>query len=133
MNLRRFLLFIFVLGLVGTAAELLAAGHFETPVQWTPLILIAAAVPALIWQTPSGRPLRVVLVLFLISGCVGTVLHNRAKMEFQLESDPSLSGWALFVKSFDSKTPPALAPGTMIQLGLLGLAYQAAGKTRRSG
>ncbi len=132
MNLRRFLLFILILGLAGTATELLVSGHTETPVQWTPLVLIALAVPALVWQHASGRPLTAVMVLFLISGCVGTVLHNRAKMEFQLESDPSLSGWDLFLKSFDSKTPPALAPGTMIQLGLLGLAYQAAGKPRRT-
>jgi hypothetical protein len=37
--------------------------------------------------------------------------------------DPSLSGWPLFVKVVTAKAPPALAPGVMVQLGLLGLVY----------
>jgi hypothetical protein len=34
-----------------------------------------------------------------------------------------LAGWQLFWQAIRSKTPPALAPGVMIQLGLIGLAY----------
>jgi len=37
--------------------------------------------------------------------------------------DPSLEGWALFVKVIRAKAPPALAPAAMIQIGLLGLLY----------
>jgi hypothetical protein len=44
-------------------------------------------------------------------------------MEFQLEMDPSLQGVNLYRKAILAKTPPALAPGAMIQLGLIGLAY----------
>jgi hypothetical protein len=62
-------------------------------------------------------------VLFLLSGVVGMVLHFQVNMEFQLEMDPALSGMALYQKSILAKTPPALAPGAMIQLGLIGLAY----------
>ena len=135
--LRRFLLLILVLGLCGTAAELILTGHTESAWQWTPLILIALLLPALGWNasSPAGaasHTLRAILILFLVSGVVGTVLHWRGKMEFQAESNPKLSGWELFRKSAESKSPPALAPGVMIQLGLLGLAYQAAGKARRS-
>jgi len=135
--LRRFLLFILILGLSGTAAELILTQHTESVWQWTPLILIAMALATLAWNVTSpadaaARVLRVILILFLVSGVVGTILHWRGKMEFQAESNPKLSGWELFRKSSESKSPPALAPGVMIQLGLLGLAYQAAGKTRRS-
>ncbi len=37
--------------------------------------------------------------------------------------DPALSGSALWWKVLRAKAPPALAPGTMVQLGLIGLAY----------
>jgi hypothetical protein len=63
------------------------------------------------------------MLLFLISGVVGMYLHFEVNMEFQLEMDPALSGTALFRKAILAKTPPALAPGAMIQLGLIGLAY----------
>jgi hypothetical protein len=43
-------------------------------------------------------------------------------MEFELETYPSISGLALFKEAMMGATP-ALAPGTMIELGLIGLAY----------
>jgi len=51
------------------------------------------------------------------------VLHYRGSMEFQLEVNPELAGLELFLKVVRAKAPPALGPGAMIQLGLLGLAY----------
>ncbi|MFB3131882.1 MAG: hypothetical protein ACE10K_05095, partial [Rhodothermales bacterium] len=42
--------------------------------------------------------------------------------EFELEMYPTLKGLELFWESIKGATP-ALAPGTMIQLGLLGWAY----------
>ena len=57
-----------------------------------------------------------------VSGATGTVLHYRANMEFKLEMDPSMSGLALFWSVVQAKAPPALAPGNMALLGLLGLA-----------
>jgi hypothetical protein len=50
-------------------------------------------------------------------------LHYRANVAFQREVDPSIAGQALFLKAITAKTPPALAPGSMSQLGLIGLAY----------
>ena len=128
-RLRRFLLLILLLGLAGTGTELLLTAHTESAWQWTPLVLIGLLLVGLAMGATATT--RVILVLFLVSGVVGTVLHWRGKMEFQAESNPALSGWELFRKSAETKSPPALAPGVMIQLGLLGLAYQAAGKTRR--
>jgi hypothetical protein len=41
-----------------------------------------------------------------------------------LETNPALAGWELVREAiFSGTTPPVLAPGMMIQLGLIGLAY----------
>jgi hypothetical protein len=44
-------------------------------------------------------------------------------VEFQLEVSPGLAGWELLRKALNAKAPPALAPGVMAQLGVLGLIY----------
>jgi hypothetical protein len=49
-------------------------------------------------------------------------LHYRANQKFELEADPNMTGFALFSKVMTGAAP-ALAPGAMIQLGLLGLVY----------
>jgi uncharacterized membrane protein len=67
--------------------------------------------------------LQITMVLFIAAGLLGVVLHYQANVEFQREVDPSIAGWALLSKAMTAKTPPALAPGSMVQLGLIGLAY----------
>jgi hypothetical protein len=140
-RLRRLLLGLLLFGLVGTAAELVLIGHDEDPWQLIPLVVIAMAVAsgALLWgqtrvrpgsergQTPRARSstvrfFRVSMLLLILSGVLGAVLHYRANMEFKLEMDPSLTGWALFSSVIQAKAPPALAPGNMALLGLLGFA-----------
>ena len=63
------------------------------------------------------------MVLFIASGILGMYLHYRANVEFQREVDPAIAGRELLMKAITAKTPPALAPGSMSQLGLIGLAY----------
>jgi hypothetical protein len=63
------------------------------------------------------------MVLFILSGFIGLFQHYRAKAEFQLEVNPSLQGKALFWEAAKSLSPPTLAPGVMIQMGLLGLVW----------
>ena len=128
LTLRRILLGILVVGLAGLAIELLLLKHDEEAAQLVPLALIALAFVAIVWQafnaTPvSLRVLRAIMVLFVLAGGVGIALHYQANVEFQREVDPSIAGRALFVKAMTAKTPPALAPGSMTQLGLIGLAY----------
>lgn len=127
-SLRRIILLILVFGLVGTGSELLFIGHDEGALQVIPLVLIASGLGAVWWHATFGtssslRVLRVIMGAFISVGLLGVGLHYRGSMEFQLEVDPSLAGTALFMKVMNSKTPPALAPGIMMQLGLLGLAY----------
>ena len=67
--------------------------------------------------------LRLTMVLAIVSAGIGFALHYRANAEFQLDIDPSMGGPALWMKVLRAKAPPALAPGVMAHLGLLGLAY----------
>ena len=127
-RIRRWLLWVLVLGLVGTEAELLLLEHYEDPWQLIPLFLIALAMAVLAWHTrqrdaASLRALRVLMVLFLVAGLAGVALHFRGASEFQLEIDPAMGAWDLVKKVMRAKAPPVLAPGVMLQLGLIGLAY----------
>ena len=125
---RRILLAILSLGIAGISLELWLMAHTEDIYQLIPLWLAALAAVAIVTVVvrPSAATVRLfqaVMALFLISGIVGAYLHFQVNMEFQLEMDPALSGTALYRKAILAKSPPALAPGAMIQLGLIGLAY----------
>lgn len=125
---RRILLGILLLGAIGLSAELLLLKHTEDATQWIPLVLngLTVVMSAKVVIKPSNGTIRlfqVAMLLMIISGAVGMYLHLRANMEFQLEMDATLTGWALLKKSVVAKSPPALAPGAMMQLGLIGLAY----------
>ncbi len=128
-RLRKFLLLILLLELLGTLAELLIAEHTEDKLQWIPLVLLIAAMLVLAWHALAQksrlclRTLQGLMALFIVAGFTGITLHMKGKMEFKQESDPSLHGWKLMLASLESKTPPPLAPGVMIQMGLLGLAF----------
>ena len=133
--IRQILLTIFLLGAVGTGAELLLVGHIEEVWQWIPLALLlmgllALLVHAFAGSSSSTRIFQVMMILFITSGIVGIGLHYKARMEFKLEMNPEVGGTKLFLETIRGATvPPVLAPGMMIQLGLLGLAYTYAQKT----
>ena len=125
--IRRFLLILFVIGALGTGAELLLLGRTEDLWQWAPLVLLAASLVTLGWRVVArgARSLRLFLgtmILFVLSGGVGLWLHYHGNAEFEREMYPSLKGAELFWESVTGATP-TLAPGAMLELGLLGLAY----------
>jgi hypothetical protein len=128
--LQRRLLAVLFVGLAGAAAELLLIGHYEDPLQWIPLVLLAVAMVAtaamlLSFATPLAmmrRLFQIAMVSLIVSGAVGSVVHYRANLEFKHEMDPSLSGFALFKSVITAKAPPTLAPGTLAVFGLFGLA-----------
>ena len=102
--------------------------HYEQPLQFVPLILIVAAASILWWEfrrrdLASRRATQIVMVLFVLAGFVGFAAHFRGSAEYQLELNPDMSNWELLEKILRAKAPPLLAPGMMLQLGLLGLAY----------
>ncbi|HLN85750.1 MAG TPA: hypothetical protein VK200_04795 [Candidatus Limnocylindrales bacterium] len=126
--LRKILLAILILGMAGSGTELILLKHTEEPRQWIPLILLTVASSALAWHVLGGGPtatrmLRWLMIGFIIGGGLGIYFHYRGLVEFKLESNPSLAGWDLFWQAIRGKTPPLLAPGALIQLGLVGLVY----------
>lgn len=133
---RRGILVVLLLGTLGMAAELLLLVHYEAIDQLIPLALAALAVATLAWGTlaPSAAAfvaLRAVMTAFVLAGVVGIVLHFQANAEFQREIDPALDGLELAWKVLQAKAPPALAPGVMVQLGLLGWLYAYLGANDR--
>ena len=125
---RRILLAILVIGVIGISAELALLNHVEDFNQWIPLglsalTLLLSTVVAIRPTAAAIRMFQFVMLLLIVSGAVGIYLHYGATTEFQLEMDPTLTGFALFKKAIVAKAPPALAPGAMTQLGLSGLAY----------
>jgi len=127
-TLRRILFAVLLTGLIVTGTDLILLAHFEDPLQLTPLVLLGLGILVLCWHAigrgrASLRVLQMLMVLFVIGGLLGFVLHYRGSMEFQLEVNPELSGLELFLKTIRAKAPPALGPSAMIYLGLLGLAY----------
>ena len=126
--IRAFLLAILLLGLVGSGAELLLLNHVESLLQWIPVVLILLSFVILGWHavrrtSASTRAIQGTMVAFIAAGLAGFYFHYQGSAEFKLESNPSLAGWQLFWEAIRGKAPPALAPGVMIQLGLIGLAY----------
>lgn len=125
--LRGFLLLLFLIGSLGVGAELLLLEHYEDYWQWTPLVLVGLSLAVLAWcalapDRTSLRAFQGMMGLLVISGFVGLWLHYQGNVEFEQEMYPTLKGLELFWEALKGATP-ALAPGTMIQLGLLGLAF----------
>jgi hypothetical protein len=126
--LRLWILGVLVLGLLGTVVELVLLSHYEQPVQLVPVVLLVLALLVLAWHVMghSAASLRVLMglmILFVLAGFAGFAAHFYGSAEFQLDLEPSLSTWELLEKVMRAKAPPLLAPGMMMQLGLLGLAY----------
>ena len=127
-GLRRLLGGILVLGMSGTLVELLLLRHVGDRIQLIPIVLLGAGLAAVVWHafarsSASGAAVRVVMVCFIAAGLAGVYYHFAANVEFQRETDPALRGRALVWRALEATVPPALAPGVMLQLGLVGLAY----------
>ncbi len=125
--LRKYLLAVICFGIVGTGTELLLLGHYDGYWQLTPVVLLGVGQLAICWHLFDRRPrplrsLRAIMILFLIAGVIGLVQHFSGNAAFEQEMTPEIGGVDLIVESLTGATP-ALAPGAMIQLGLLGLLY----------
>jgi hypothetical protein len=126
MRLRRLLLALLAFGLVGISIELVLLEHYEDPVMFVPFATIAGGLAAVALHATANtaataRVLQAAMAVLIVSGVTGVVLHYQGSLEFQLDMDPAISRWDLFWKVMHMKAPPTLAPGVMVQLGLLGL------------
>jgi hypothetical protein len=126
--IRRVLGLLLLAALVGTFVELLLLEHDEDAWQLIPLALLTGGVVTLVSTAIRPAPLtvaafRLVMMLMIVGGVLGFGLHFRANLEFQRELTPAGTVSDLFWKAVSAKTPPALAPGVLAQLGCLGLIY----------
>ena len=114
--------------MLGLFVELLLLGHYEDVLQLVPLVLILSALAIVGWHIVrpawgSIRALQVVMGFFLAAGAAGIVLHFEGAAAFQREIAPAISWTELVSKALGAQAPPVLAPGVMMQLGLMGLIY----------
>lgn len=131
---QRILAVILALAMAGLLIELLLIEHFEDTWQLLPLILLGLGLIALAWHALAPGPVswRVfgsLMALFIIAGFTGFYMHYTGNVEFELEQNPSAARWVLFREAMMGATP-ALAPGAMIQTGLIGLLYAFVSKGR---
>ncbi len=125
--LRRRLLAVIAIGVVGTGAELALLGHYEELLQWLPLALLGLGAVGLaaVWLRTNRTTLIATFMLgvvYVLAGGLGVLLHYRGNVEFEREMYPSRAGLELVWESLTGATP-ALAPGAMALLGLLMLAF----------
>lgn len=125
--LRRGLLVLLAIGAGGLISELVLLEHYEDKPQYIPFGLLTLTVIATAWhwldgQKRSLRAFQAVMMLLIIAGPVGIFFHIRGNYEMEREFDPSLLGFDLWLTVFRGEAP-VLAPGTLVQFGLLGLLY----------
>ena len=125
--LRRGLLALLAIGCVGLISELVLLEHYEDKLQFVPFVLLTLALITIAWHwwdegKRSLRYLQAVMLLFVVAGPVGMFLHVRGNYLSEREFDPSVLGLDLWLAVFRGEAP-TLAPGTLVQFGLLGLLY----------
>jgi uncharacterized membrane protein len=126
-RVRRILLALVVLGILGLTVELLLLEHTESATQLIPLFVLAvglgiSAKLAIRTTRRSLRFFRLVMLSFIVAGLLGLYLHLEGNIGFERETDPSARGLGLFWRALRGGVP-LLAPAAMAQLGLLGLAF----------
>jgi hypothetical protein len=123
---QRVLLGLVVITIIGLIPELVLLEHYEEWQQLIPLVLLGLALISTLWLwfLPRRAVLnlfRSVMMLCLASAGLGLYFHYQANVEFVLERHSDYHGWQLFQAAMTGAMP-ALAPGTMAQLALIGLA-----------
>jgi hypothetical protein len=120
------------------STELLLVRHFDNPNQLIPLAVGAFGLAAVVWTAVSPgiaaiRTLQLAMLVYVGSGIIGITLHAQANAAAQRELGSALSGLAFAWQVLAVTAPPALSPGLLIQLGLLGLLSTHAHPTLREG
>lgn len=125
--IRRGILALLVFGCVGLIGELVLLEHYEELPQRVPLVLLTLTLVTVVWHWLAGsrrslRVLQLVMIFLIVAGAVGVYLHFGSNYEFERELEPDLAGLPFWIEVIRGATP-TLAPGTLIQFGLLGLLY----------
>jgi hypothetical protein len=127
MSLRQMLLALVLVGIAGLIVELLLLGHYDSLTQWIPLAMLGAGLAstiAVVMRESRGtvRTFQLVMGMFVLGGALGLYFHLNGNVEWALERNPDLSGMQLVWKALRGAVP-ALAPGALAQVGLIGLIW----------
>ena len=125
-SIRKLLLGALALGVLGTSGELILLRHIDNSTQWIPLVVLGASIPVLIWHAVSPGPgsvraVQVLMAVFIAAGVLGVGLHYDGNVVFAREISPDVRGFEFLRKTVAGATP-VLAPGSMVLLGLVGVA-----------
>ena len=126
--IRRWILAVLLLGLASTGVDLFLIEHYASASQAVPLVVVSLALLVLAWHAIrrdrlSIRALQATMIASIVAGLAGMALHFRGGAQFQLEIDAEQHRWDIVTKVMRAESPPVLASGMFVQLGLLGLVY----------
>jgi hypothetical protein len=126
-RLRAILLGIVAIGALGLLLELAFLDHRDSATQWIPYFVLAIVLiaTAIVWRRASSETLRlfqIVMGAAFLTGLLGVILHFRGNVAFETERDTTLHGRRLVWEALHGATP-ALAPGALVQLALVGFAF----------
>lgn len=124
---RSLLLAVLLLGIVGLAAELYLLGHYFETAQWAPLVTLAVAfgggvAVAVRPGRTTVRTFQVTMALAVVVGLAGLGFHSWSNYQFDVEIEPDSTPSARLFHVLHGGVP-ALAPGALVQLGLVGLVF----------
>ena len=116
-RLTGFLYGLAIVMFAGTIMELIAAKHFQEPMQFVPFVLCVAGIGAvfLAWRRPDRRViqgLRALMVVTAAGTALGIWKHVEGNVGFIQEMHPGSSGWPLVVGALTGRAP-LLASGVL--------------------
>jgi hypothetical protein len=109
-RLRAFLFVVAAALFLGTIAELLAAKHWQEPMQFVPFAFCGFGLMALAaaWRNPSRRTLqgvRALMTIIALGSLLGVYEHVEGNLEFARELRPDASGWSLWREALTGRDP----------------------------
>lgn len=125
--LRQLVLGVLAFEALGLVPELLLQSHFKAPTQLIPFALLALTLLAVgLVHFRAGRAslrfFQVAMLLLAAGGLAGLGFHLSGNLEYARELNPNLPFLPLLWKALQ-RGAPVLAPGTLVQMGLLGLVF----------
>ena len=125
--LRRGLLVLLLVGMVGLFGELVLMDHYKDARENFPfgLLFLTVIVTSWHWYSESRMSLRwfqAVMLLLIVVAPVGICYHLRLNYAMARQLEPLAKGLDLWIKAFKGDAP-MIAPASFLQFGLLGLLY----------
>lgn len=125
-RLRRFLLAIAGLLLLGTLIELALIQHWDEPLQLTPFILSAIGLAGVAWAWVKSErgpllALRALMVPLTLGSLVGVFVHVSSNIEIYTETHANAGTLAVIAAGLGGHNP-LIAPGMLALAGILAAA-----------